>query len=280
MRRRSLASRRERPLIGVTTSEVRPAERVTPLPEGEPRGHEMALGLPYLNGIEAAGGLPLVIPPLPDAAIEPLLDRLDGICLSGGPDLDPENYGAEPHAELGPTEPDLDRFELAIARRADNRQMPILAICRGAQALNVVRGGSLHQHLPDLSQEIPHRQSIPGDRPSHEAALVPGSRLTAVLAAGAGEASAAPERTIGVNSFHHQAIERLGEGLAVSARAPDGTVEAIEDPDRPFLIGVQWHAETLVHRPYESALFRSFVDACRREAAAGRRRPAGRRRVA
>jgi putative glutamine amidotransferase len=279
MKRRSLASRGERPLIGVTTSEVRPAERVTPLPEGEPRGHEMALGLPYLNGLEAAGALPLVIPLLPDAALEPLLDRLDGILLSGGPDLDPESYGAEPHAELGPTEPDLDRFELAVARRADAREMPILAICRGAQALNVVRGGALHQHLPDLSEEIPHRQDIPGDRPSHEVELVPGSRLASLLAGRETEGSNALEQRIGVNSFHHQAIERLGEDLVVSARAPDGTIEAIEDPARPFLVGVQWHAETLVHRPYESALFRAFVDACRREAAAsdGRRRSSGRK---
>ncbi len=277
MKRRSLASSGERPLIGVTTSELRPAERVTPLPEGEPRGTEMALGLPYLKGIEAAGGLPLVVPPMPEEAIEPLLDRLDGICLSGGPDLDPELYGAEPHAELGPTEPDLDRFELAVARRADNRAMPILAICRGAQALNVVRGGSLYQHLPDLTEEIPHRQSTPGDRPSHEAKLVPGSRLAAVIGRAESESSAAPEQAIGVNSFHHQAIERLGEDLVVSARAPDGTIEAIEDPARPFLIGVQWHAEVLVHRPYESALFRSFIEACRREAAAGRRRRLGRK---
>jgi len=277
VKRRSLASRDERPLIGVTTSELRPAERVTPLPEGEPRGSEMALGLPYLQGIEAAGGLPLVVPPMPEEAIEPLLDRLDGVCLSGGPDLDPELYGAEPHAELGPTEPDLDRFELAIARRADNRAMPILAICRGAQALNIVRGGSLHQHLPDLSEEIPHRQSTPGDRPSHEAKLVPGSRLAAAIGTGEAAGGGALEQTIDVNSFHHQAIERLGEGLAVSASAPDGTVEAIEDPDRPFLIGVQWHAEALVDRPYESALFRSFVDACRREAAVSRRRRLGRK---
>ena len=281
MKRRSLASQNERPLIGVTTSEVRPAERVTPLPEGEPRGHEMALGLPYLEVIEAAGGLPVVVPPLPESAIEPLLDRLDGICLSGGPDLDPGNYGAEPHAELGPTEPDLDRFELDVARRADAREMPILAICRGAQALNVVRGGALYQHLPELSQEIVHRQDAPGDRPSHEVTLVAGSRLASVLAGGETERGGALEERIGVNSFHHQAIERLGEDLVVSARAPDGTIEAIEDPARPFLIGVQWHAETLVHRPYEAALFRGFVDACRREAAASRRRRSlGRRKVA
>jgi putative glutamine amidotransferase len=262
MKRRSLASRHERPLIGVTTSEVRPAERVTPLPEGEPRGREMALGLPYLRGLEVAGGLPVVMPPLREDAIEPLLDRLDGICLSGGPDLDPGTYDAEPHPELGPTEPDLDRFELAVARRADAREMPILAICRGTQALNIVRGGALHQHLPEISEEIPHRQKTPGDQPSHPVAVEPESRLAAVL--GGSE--------IEVNSFHHQAIDRLGEGLVVSATAPDGTIEAVEDPSRRFLIGVQWHAETLTHRPYEAALFERFVEACRADSAEFRRR--------
>ena len=181
MKRRSLASRHERPLIGVTTSEVRPAERVTPLPEGEPHGHEMALGLPYLKGLEAAGGLPVVMPPLAEEAIEPLLDRLDGICLSGGPDLDPQTYEHEPHPELGPTEPDLDRFELAVARRADGREMPILAICRGTQALNIVRGGVLHQHLPDISTEVAHRQQTAGDQTSHPVAVDPASRLADAL---------------------------------------------------------------------------------------------------
>jgi putative glutamine amidotransferase len=262
MKQRSLASRHERPLIGVTTSEVRPAERVTPLPEGEPRGHEMALGLPYLKGLEEAGALPLVMPPMPDEAIEPLLDRLDGICLSGGPDIDPRTYEAEPHPELGPTEPDLDRFELAVAARADAREMPILAICRGAQALNIVRGGALHQHLPELSEEIPHRQGNPSDQPSHAIEVEPDSRLAQLFGADG----------IEVNSFHHQAIDRLGAGLVVSARAPDGTIEAIEDPRRRFLVGVQWHAETLTHRPYEAALFERFVDACREDGAEFKRR--------
>ena len=262
MKSRSLASRHERPLIGVTTSEVRAAERVTPVAEGEPRGREMALGLTYLNGIEAAGGLPVVMPPLPEEAIEPLLDRLDGICLSGGPDLDPVAYDADPHPELGPTEPDLDRFELAVARRADAREMPILAICRGTQALNIVRGGALHQHLPDLSEEIGHRQTTPGNEPSHAVSVEAESRLATAL--GGNE--------LEVNSFHHQAIDRLGDGLVVSARAPDGTIEAVEDPSRPFVIGVQWHAETLVHRSYEAELFRRFVDACRSDKAEYRRR--------
>jgi putative glutamine amidotransferase len=266
MKTRSLASRRERPLIGVTTSEMRRAESLNPTPEGEPPTRlEMALGLPYLRGLETAGALPLVMPPLSEDAIEPLLDRLDGICLSGGPDLDPAGYGAEPHPELGPIEPNLDRFELAVARRADAREMPILAICRGTQALNVVRGGALHQHLPEISTEIVHRQRTPGNQTSHPVEIEPGSRLGAAL--GAEEIG-----EIDVNSFHHQAIDRLGEGLRVSARAPDGTVEAVEDPSRLFLIGVQWHAETLVHRPYEAALFRHFVEACRDDGAEFQRR--------
>jgi putative glutamine amidotransferase len=260
MKTRSLASLGHRPLIGVTTSEVRTAERVTPLPEGEPPGKEMALGITYLKGIEAAGGLPVVMPPMDEEAIEPLLDRLDGICLSGGPDLDPSLYEEEPHPELGPVEPDLDRFELAVAARADAREMPILAICRGTQALNIVRGGALHQHLPDLSTEVAHRQTNPGTEPSHAVAVDPGSELAAVLDGAAVEVA-------DVNSFHHQAIDVLGEGLEVSARAPDGTVEAIEDPTRRFLIGVQWHAETLVHRPAEAELFRRFVEACRDDGA-------------
>jgi putative glutamine amidotransferase len=269
MKRRSLASRSMRPLIGVTTSEVRAAERVHATPEGEPRVREMALGLTYLRAIEAGGGLPMVIPPMEEEAIEPLLDRLDGLCLSGGPDLDPQHYGAEAHAELGPTEPDLDRFELAIARRADAREMPMLTICRGTQALNVVRGGLLHQHLPEISEEVPHRQPTPGTETSHPIQIERGSRLAAALGYGE-ELEVADE--LDVNSFHHQAIDRLGEGLEVTARAPDGTIEAVEDPRRQFLIGVQWHAETLVHRPYEAALFRRFVEACRDDGAEFQRR--------
>jgi putative glutamine amidotransferase len=260
MKLRSLASREHRPLIGVTTSEVRPKERVNPVPEGEPIGKEMALGTTYLKAIEEAGGLPVVMPPMAEDAIEPLLDRLDGICLSGGPDLDPALYEAEPHPELGPIEPELDRFELAIAARADAREMPILAICRGTQALNIVRGGALHQHLPDISTEIPHRQTVASTEPSHAVAVEPGSQLA--------EAIGGTEVDLDdVNSFHHQAIDRLGDGLRISARAPDGTVEAIEDPSRRFLIGVQWHAETLVHREAEAELFRRFVDACRDDGA-------------
>jgi putative glutamine amidotransferase len=251
-------------LIGVTTSEVRRAETISPIPQGEPPMHEMALGLTYLKAIEASGGLPVVIPPLRLELIEPLLDKVAGICLSGGPDLHPRAYGQQPGRHLGPTEPDLDRFELAIASAADQRDLPILAICRGTQAFNVVRGGTLIQHLPDCLPDddpIAHRQGNPGSEPSHPVTIDPASLLAATI-----------DRTDAeVNSFHHQAIDRLGRDLVASAWAGDGTIEAVEDPGRRFLLGVQWHAELLIDRPEEQSLFSAFVAAADSQArSAGR----------
>jgi len=239
------------PLIGVTTSEVRRAETVSPTPEGEPPRHEMALGLTYMRAVEMAGGIPVVIPPLGTDLIGPLLGRLDGICLSGGPDIHPESYDQEPHEKLGPTEPDLDRFELTIARWADLRGLPILAICRGMQALNISRGGSLIQHLPDQWLEIEHRQKMPGQTASHRVDLAPDARLSTILGT----------TVIAVNSFHHQAVDRIGENLEPSGWAPDGAVEAIEDRSRDFLVGVQWHAELLVDDPDHRRVFESFTEA-------------------
>ena len=238
------------PLIGVTTSEVRKAETVQPTPEGEPPRHEMALGLTSMRAVDRAGAIPLVIPPLGTDTIGPLLARLDGICLSGGPDIHPQSYGEEPHEQLGPTEPDLDRFELTIARWADTRGLPILAICRGMQAINVARGGSLNQHLPDEPSDVDHRQSLPGQMASHRVEIKPGSRLANTLGTTVTE----------VNSFHHQAISGLGQDLEAVAWSDDGTIEAIEDPDRRFLIGVQWHAELLVDRRAHLTLFERFTD--------------------
>ena len=244
-----------RPLIGVTTSEVRLAEKVEPTPQGEPPHREMALGLTYLKAIEAAGGIPLVMPPLHVEAVEPLLDRLAGICLSGGPDLDPAAYDERRHPKLGPVEPELDFFELEIARRADARGLPILAICRGLQALNVARGGTLHQHLPDRpGTTLTHRQSAPGDHVTHSVDITPGSLLHGTMR----------RRRARVNSFHHQAVHRLGEGLRAVAWSPDGVIEGVEAPARPFALGVQWHAETLTARPEQAALFGALVQACSR----------------
>jgi putative glutamine amidotransferase len=231
-----------RPLIGVTTSELRPSSAGTLRRHGEPPHAEMALGMTYLRAIEAVGGMPVVLPPLGDA--EALLDRLDGICLSGGPDLDPDAYGAlERHAELGPTEPTLDAFELALARAADARGMPVLGICRGAQALNVARGGTLHQHLPG------HRQTEPATATTHTVHVEDGSRLAALVGL----------RPLRVNSFHHQAVDVLGRGLRAVAHAADGTVEAVEAPGAGFVLGVQWHVEGLVAVPRHRALFEALV---------------------
>ena len=256
------------PLIAVTTSEMRHAALGTATAEADPPRQEMVLGMRYLEAIGNAGGIALVVPPLPGPAIPALLDRVDGICLSGGPDLHPDAYGAQPHPQLGPTEPRLDAFELALARAADERDMPILAICRGAQVLNVARGGTLHQHLPDVVGEgLSHRQAEPAGQPTHQVAVTPESRLAAILG----------HRHVQVNSFHHQAADALGERLAVTAWAPDGTIEAFEAVDRSFVIGVQWHAECLVDHDEQAALFTALVDACaQREpsaASAGGRSP-------
>ncbi len=256
-----------RPLIGISTSELHAPSRVEQLPQGEPPQREIGLGLAYTQAIESAGGLPVVLPALEPAAALPLLERLHGLCLSGGPDLEPVNYDRPPHPQLGPTEPEVDRFELALTRHADELRMPILAICRGAQVLNVARGGTLHQHLPDLEAVTArHRQSEPADHSTHEVRVSPDSLLARALGG---------RRDLEVNSFHHQAPERLGEGLRAVAWSTDGVVEGIESPRGEFVLGVQWHAECLVERPEQAALFGAFVEAAARyEAAMNRARAA------
>jgi len=252
-------------LIGVTTSELRLAKQVRRRPHGEPARVEMALGLPYLRAVERGGGLPVVLPPLELDRISPLLDRLSGVLLSGGPDLDPAAYGRAAHPELGHTEPQLDVFEVQLAREADARGLPILGICRGAQALNVARGGTLHQHLPEITDgSIVHRQRQPGTEVTHEVRVAPRSCLAAVV----------ESRRVAVNSFHHQSVDRLGSGLRAVAWADDGVIEAVEGWGKSLLLGVQWHAETLVDDPAQLALFRRLVTACEeRERGRPTRRP-------
>jgi putative glutamine amidotransferase len=236
-----------RPLIGITTSELRPGTLRTLLREGLAPHDELMLGTTYPKALDAAGAIPVVLAPVDLEAVPELVARLDGICLAGGPDLDPTLYGAlARHPELGATHVEHDAFELAVAHAADVVGLPMLGICRGAQALNVARGGTLHQHVDG------HRQVENAATPTHRVAVAPDSLLAAVT--GAGDALA-------INSFHHQAVDILGAGLRVVARAADGTVEAIEDPARPFVLGVQWHAETLTERPEHGALFAALVEA-------------------
>ncbi len=234
-----------RPLIGVTTSELRPGELATLRRHGLPPHPEMALGTTYLRAVEAAGGIPVILAPTQLDAVPALVERLDGICLSGGPDIDPFVYGAgERHPQLGATQPLVDAFELTVARVADAAGLPLLGICRGAQALNVARGGTLHQHVDG------HRQDELATVPTQQVAVDPGSRLAAITGT-----------ELTVNSFHHQAVDVPGTGLRVVARADDGTVEAIEDRMRTLLLGVQWHAETLVGQAQHAALFEALVEA-------------------
>jgi putative glutamine amidotransferase len=241
-----------KPLIGVTVSEIRAKEDAQRVPHGEPVQTEMTLGLAYMRAVERAGGIPVAIAPLGTESVEQLLDHLTGLLITGGPDLDPSCYGAERHAELGPTDSGVDAFEIALCRHGDARGMPILGICRGAQVLNIARQGTLHQHVPDVTDgSLEHRQSEAGDQTTHEVRLAPESSLQETLGGG----------PVAVNSFHHQAIDRIGVALRPVAWSQDGLLEAVEDIDGRFVVGVQWHAETLIERPEQLALFERLIEA-------------------
>lgn len=245
--------RLNRPVIGVSSSEIRVPEHLKQIPKGEPPHREICLGIPYLNSVQQVDAVPLIIPPMNQDTIESVLDTVDAVCLSGGPDIDPSMYGDQPHEKLGPTELATDSFEIALAKAADARGMPILAICRGMQVLNVSRGGTLHQHIPDVftDSDLEHRQSALGHHPSHEVEIEPDTLLGRTLGT----------QTAEVNSFHHQSVKELGQGLRVSAFSPDGIVEGVEALDRDFVVGVQWHAESLTNREEHEALFRGLADA-------------------
>jgi putative glutamine amidotransferase len=200
-------------------------------------GYEVTLApRAYVTAVQRAGGLAIVLPPDEAAVADPdvLLDRVDALLMAGGADIDPGSYGAESHAETRGTWPERDRFEIALARRALQRDMPVLGICRGMQLLNVALGGSLDQHLPESIGSEAHR-TVAGTFSQHQVRLEPGS--LACAAAGGTEGFM-------VFSHHHQGVDRLGDGLRVSGRsADDDLIEAIELPDRRFALGVIWHPE-------------------------------------
>jgi putative glutamine amidotransferase len=205
----------------------------------------------YPEAVQRAGGIALILAPDEAALEDPdaLLCRVDALMLAGGADIDPGSYGAEPHPETRNTWPERDRFEIALARRALERDMPVLGICRGMQLLNVALGGSLDQHLPRSLGHDGHRL-VPGRFGEHRVRLAPGS--LAARAAGAEQLS--------VHSHHHQGVERVGEGLRVSGwAAEDELVEAIELPGRRFALGVIWHPE----EDPESRVIAALVEAAR-----------------
>jgi putative glutamine amidotransferase len=189
----------------------------------------------YIDAVQRAGGLALMLPPDPVAIEEPdeWLDLIDGLVLAGGADMDPAAYGAEPDPHTVGTVPERDAFEIALVQRAMERDMPFLGICRGVQVMNVARGGTLIEHLPDVLGHEDHR-AVPGAFGDHHVRLEPGS-----LAERAVGASTHPTK-----SHHHQGVDTIGEGFAVTGWATvDDLVEAIEDPSRRFALGVQWHPE-------------------------------------
>ena len=204
----------------------------------------------YVNAVARAGGRPVLLPPV-TIGIDETLDALDAIVFTGGSDIDPELYGAEVHPETFGVHRERDDAELALLRGAIERDLPVLGICRGVQVINVGLGGDLHQHLPDLVGHDGHKHDPPGRFLEHEVALVPGTKLCAVL----GESSI-------VMSHHHQGIGRLGEGLLGVAHAQDGSLEAVEAPGRRFTVGVLWHPEA----GKDPALFDSLVQEARRHA--------------
>src|SRR5262245_31935414 len=205
---------------------------------------------PYVRCVEAAGGLPILLPVADPERAREYLALVDGLLLIGGDDVDPALYDAEPHPDLGPVDRARDLFEIALTQAAARSGMPTFGICRGAQVMNVAFGGTLHQHIPDtVPGALSHGE---GYDESHEVTLTPGCRLAAVVGA---------ER-LSVNSHHHQAIDQPGKDFVVTARSPDGVVEGAEAPGRPFLLGVQWHPERM-DADSTRRLFRAFVDASR-----------------
>jgi putative glutamine amidotransferase len=228
-----------RPVIGITSYAQEASWGVWRLPAA-------LVPLDYVDAIERAGGRALVIPPAEDAVGE-TLDALDAIVFSGGADVDPAHYGAEPHPETDTPQARRDAAEMALLHAALERDMPTLAICRGFQLLNVVRGGDLVQHLPEEVGHDDHKQ-IPGEFAVHPVEVKEGSRLGEIVGA-----------TPHVTSHHHQALGRVGDGLVESAWAADGTLEGVEDPSQRFLVGVQWHPEA----GEDAALFEALVEQAR-----------------
>lgn len=232
------------PLIGLTASH-------------DMKNGSIAMNPLYPNAVRRFGGLPVVLPlELTEAEADALTDTLDGILFTGGPDVHPFLFGEETLSGCGEVSVLRDQIELALFRRMYDKKKPILGICRGAQFINVALGGSIYQDLASQFHEehpIAHRQPFPCVSPSHRVRLLPSTKLADLVGSS----------VIEVNSMHHQAVKTPAEGLTVSALAPGDLIEALEMPDYPFLMGVQWHPEYLVGKyPHADRLFQTFVEAC------------------
>lgn len=214
---------RNRPVIGVTSYDATASWGVW---------HAPALLLPgdYLDALFDSGAAPVALPARSDAT--DVADRLDGLVLIGGPDVSAARYGAARHPEAQAPDLARDELEFELVAVATERRLPLLAICRGLQVLNVARGGTLRQHVPDAVGHEGHSPG-PGTYGRTSVEVVPTSRLAATLG----------RDRLEVDCYHHQAVDAIGTGLVVTARSSDGVIEAVEDPSAPFLVGVQWHPE-------------------------------------
>jgi putative glutamine amidotransferase len=224
-----------RPVIGITTYAQEASWGVWRLPAA-------LIPLDYVEAVERAGGRPVLIPPS-EEGVDETLEALDGIVFSGGADVDPSIYGADPHPETDSPQARRDAGELALLRGAIEHDMPTLAICRGFQLLNVARGGDLVQHLPETLGHDDHKQ-IPGTFVKHAVEVKEGTRLASMIGARSD-----------VTSHHHQGLGRVGDGLVEVAWAKDGTLEGVEDPSQRFTVGVQWHPEA----GEDASLFENLV---------------------
>lgn len=232
-----------RPRVGITTY-------LEPATWGIWNREAAILPRVYLDAIAAAGGTPILLPPV---GTDPsVLGFLDGLVIAGGCDVDPGSYGATPHPETVGTRPDRDDHETVLIRAALDRELPLLAVCRGLQMLNVVLGGTLHQHLPDVVAHEAHRPR-PAVFGAVEVKTEPGTLTARILG----------ERATG-SCYHHQALDVVARDLRVTARAGDGTVEAAEVTGHDFAVGVQWHPE---ETPDDLRLFTALIDASRRSTA-------------
>lgn len=232
-----------RPRIGITVDSIKDKP-------------QYMLPFSYAEAVEKAGGLPVAIPfKVSPALAGEYLDLLDGVVLIGGDDLDPSLYGEEQHLMAGRVHPDRQAFEFALLAEIEKRRTPVLGICLGSQLMNVHRGGSLHQFLPDLDRDEPLEHRRIGDDWSfrHDVTVTPGTKLAGIVG----------KTTVASNSSHKQAVHRVGKGLIVTAHSPDGVVEATEDPTYPFYIGVQWHPERQHEEADHLKLFQALITACK-----------------
>jgi putative glutamine amidotransferase len=230
---------KRRPVIGITM-------------DTRDDGGYYQLGFDYPKSVEKAGGLPLAIPYKTDPALIPqFVDLLDGVLFTGGNDLDPALYGEQWHPKAQRIDPDRQAFEFALLAEVERRRTPALAICLGCQLLNVYRGGSLYQFLPDVAGKADHRRAIEGQPTRrHAVKVVPDSAL--------GQAIGKAE--VSTNTFHKQAVKDIGRGLRVTAVSDDGIIEGLEDPEFPLLAAVQWHPERLHTEAEHLAPFKLLVE--------------------